>query len=69
MAMQKVYYFYHFPVSKQIKGDHTGAIIPTIKYVVKDAGSQNLTFTLWSQEKLSFWFIKPSIMNTQAVAT
>ena len=35
MAMQKVYYFYHFPVSKQIKGDHTGAIIPTIKYVVK----------------------------------
>ena len=54
--MQKVYYFYNFTVCKLLKGDHTAAFIPTTKYMLKDAGSQNLTFTLWSQEK-TFLFV------------
>ena len=69
MAIQKLY-FYNFTVSKLLKGDHTVAdIARTNMYTVQNAASQNLTFTLWSQENFPFGLLKPSIRNTQAVAT
>ena len=69
MAIQKLY-FYNFTVSKLLKGDHTVAdIARTNMYTVQNAASQNLTFTLWSQENFPFGLLKPSIRNTQAVTT
>ena len=70
MAIQKLY-FYNFTVSKLLKGDHTVDDIATTNnmYTVQNAASQNLTFTLWSQENFPFGLLKPSIRNTQAVAT
>ena len=67
MAIQKLY-FYNFTVSKLLKGDHTVDDIATTNnmYTVQNAASQNLTFTLWSQENFPFGLLKPSIRNTQS---